>query len=772
MKKTSSARKSGKKKRAPLYLLIVAFLLIGASLILLRLSGVGSPKGSEPINEMVDSTELMQYAKSVKQDLKDVFSHIRDEDVTELEKSVDRLDGDVGGLKTFLSAPVWSMSEKLPTIGREITTARELIDVAELLSSDLLRPWIALQRSFERPEGSEEEPVGRSVKLQAKLAFLSEKLPLIKSLIERVESRDLSLIDGDGKLAGYLAAAKPLINIADKYSGDLLDPLVALMDEHPLSELKTEEGYDFEEIGVYSSFLSDKLPAMKNMLAEINAVDMSAIDSDGKIKGYLELGNQLLPVLETANGELLQPGLRLLSDYPVDSIKADNGFNAHAMLAYLNYLEEKMPQIESLIDTLDTLDLSKLDAEERVGAIREKLIKLRDLYHENETYFAAAKVILGDGGDRFYLLVAQNGAEVRASGGFPGDVGTIEIRDGILTINEFASVYTVFKQQTSYLAKITKQEQTMFTNRMYTTWDADFCPDFERVAQIWAYAYKDRRGTMPDGIISATPVIVQKLLQVAEASVTLSNDMVLDGESATRILQHDIYFEYKRDGMIVYSDVDMTDILFAESVKLTLEAVTSNLSVSNLTDYIEKSKECIEERILLFWMADPDEEEIIRQAGWSGGMSKDPNDPKLGIFFSGEQSGKMGYFLDMIPEIGEPVVNEDGSRTYPVVLTLSNVITKEEQRIGGTWILGRSYTGSIVGDLLLTAPVGGEITDIYTGLARSMWQSVYQDLDSHFIHWLIIERGNPLVIRFKVTTAPGVDAPLGILATPTLTQYR
>lgn len=856
MKKQNAGKGKARKKGSPLFLLVIALFLLISALVLLRFSGFGAAPGSDSFKSMVDNTELMQYAKGVKQDIKDLASALKENDLASAEQVDRQLSVDVAALKEYLDAPLWRFARYVPVIGREVRTAEALVSLSEDFSAGLLKSWIALQERYPFTELKTEEGynyamlpvyaafmdehlpevrsmvdrldgldlhmvddsgrIGSYLKLAKPLLRLAEKysdsviqpgaafvaenppselkteegfniplaaqyfeflnthLPDVKAMLEDLETTDLSLVDKDGKLRSYLELAKPLVAIAEQYSENLIRPGFALITEHPLSELKTEEdGYNFELIGTYSDFLVKKEKIAAKFLEELSAVDLSPIDKEGKLADTVSLAQELLEIGVPANEKLLRPALQLLKDHPLSSVKVENGYDVRVVIAYLDFAEEILPRVDELVDSLRKVDLSQVDKEGKISHYVDKLIELRDLAMEYKDLIPAARVVLGNGEkDRLYFFPAQNAAEVRASGGFPGNAALVSITNGILTLGDIVSGYAFYTPRTPSRAKITPQEVRLFTERMYAPWDVDFCIDFERVASIWAMSVSDTMGLKFDGVITATPVVIQKLLSAFDEPIVLSNGMTLDGTTATRVLQRDIYFEYKRAGMNVYPVDDMTDILFSETVSKTMEKVSENMDPGHILDYIKIFQDCVEERIVLLWMADDDEQEILREVGWSGSLNSDPEDPKLGIFFSSEQSSKMGYFFDMIPSVGEPVKNEDGSCTYDVTLTLGNTISSEEQRIGGTWILGRYYIGSVVGDLTLTAPAGGRITDITMSNRRGMRNEEYCGLDTHYVQWLIIGRGETIVVNFKVTTAPGVDAPLGIMATPTLTKYR
>ena len=77
MKKQNAGKGKARKKGSPLFLLVIALFLLISALVLLRFSGFGAAPGSDSFKSMVDNTELMQYAKGVKQDIKDLEDSFR-----------------------------------------------------------------------------------------------------------------------------------------------------------------------------------------------------------------------------------------------------------------------------------------------------------------------------------------------------------------------------------------------------------------------------------------------------------------------------------------------------------------------------------------------------------------------------------------------------------------------------------------------------------------------------------------------------------------------
>lgn len=390
-------------------------------------------------------------------------------------------------------------------------------------------------------------------------------------------------------------------------------------------------------------------------------------------------------------------------------------------------------------------------------------------YDNLKEFLPLFKTFIGDGSDRTYLLAAQNSSEIRASGGFPGSIGTIRIRDGVLTIGDFSSVYKVLASYTPSAANITSEEKELFGSWMNGPRDACFDPDFERVAYIWALAYEQKNSEHVNGVVSLTPAIIQGMLEYI-GNVTLSDGTELTSENATKVLQYDLYYKYLNANASATS-YDYVDDLFAETAKATMSKLVSDFDVKKAGNYYKVFSDGAKNRTVMMWMEDEEEQELVKNAGCSGGLNEDPENPETGVYFSISDPCKLGWFLDIDTEIGEPVVNDDGTRTYDVTATYSNVLGNADKVNAGNYILG-SYGGTITGYIHIFAPAGGTISGIKTSNGGRMYTGTYHNLDVAYMFGNSIAPGSSITITYKVTTAAGVTTPLGVNSTPTLQNYR
>ena len=479
----------------------------------------------------------------------------------------------------------------------------------------------------------------------------------------------------------------------------------------------------------------------------------------------------LLDVVDEAADSLITPLFEQIRNNPMDSLKVGDGFNVSVILSYINFAESLEPTLLSMADKLGNTDFSFVDSEGKMTEYQQKLLDVAGRYDELKTDINALKVILGNGNNRFYMFGAQNSSEIRAAGGFLGSVGTIYVYDGVLYVGDFNKVYDVMGTYTPASGNVTWQESYLFGNQLAIAHDSEFNPDFRRVAEIWTSAYEPYNGVYCDGVISMTPVMIQRLLKLTGSEIWLPDGSVLNGDNATRGIEYDIYHKYFN----IYSkgqySNEYSDYLFEETARQAMEQFTSNFHVSKIMDYYAMFKESIADRTLMFWMKDEAEEQIMIDAGMAGVINAGKNNAVAGVYFSTYLGSKLGIFTSIDTAAGEGVKNEDGSTSYPVTVTLTNTITNDELYYDDVYILG-PLNGTIASYVHLFAPVGGTISDVYSN------DGVYYNLDEYlgvqvaYALNVYLYPNAPVTITYTVTTAPGVEEPLTFSKTPTLQEYR
>lgn len=219
----------------------------------------------------------------------------------------------------------------------------------------------------------------------------------------------------------------------------------------------------------------------------------------------------LMTALDDAFDEGLVPLTKTLEANPPDSlISADRRINVAAVTQLLDAVQNAAPSMQKCADVAESLpEMHVEQLKSVVDPAKEKLVTINATFQKAAALAPVAGPVLGANGNRTYLIVAQNSAELRSSGGFPGSMGTLEIRDGEIILNDFSKVYDVLTDTNPSSVSITDEEYALF-DAFNMDWprDAGIDPDFTRVASIWAASYEERNVAHLDGVISITPSVV------------------------------------------------------------------------------------------------------------------------------------------------------------------------------------------------------------------------------------------------------------------------
>lgn len=486
----------------------------------------------------------------------------------------------------------------------------------------------------------------------------------------------------------------------------------------------------------------------------------------------------LMTALDDAFDEGLVPLTKTLEANPPDSlISTDRRINVAAVTQLLDAVQDAAPSMQKCADVAESLPEMHIEQlKSVVDPAKEKLTTINATFQKAAALAPVAGPVLGANGNRTYLIAAQNSAELRSSGGFPGSMGTLEIRDGEIILNDFSKVYDVLTDTNPSSVSITDEEYALFgAAGMDCPRDAGIDPDFTRVASIWAASYEERNVVHLDGVISITPSVVQDILAIV-GPVTLSDGTELTGSNATKVLQSDIYWKYLAEG----ADPDgtggaVTDALFAQAAHETFNKLFSNLNADTLIKFASCMAKDMEDRTVMFWLTDEGEQAILASLDCSGALNDDPMRPELGVFFSLWVGSKMGWYVDIDNQVLESKKNADGSYTYKMQTTFTDTVSSEEIASGGEYIIGDIYDyeyGVLYPCLYIYAPAGGSISNLESNSSVAFEEARHDGLQAFKAWRTVLRPGQPIVCTYTVTTAPNAEQEMKIVCTPTLTEYR
>ena len=273
-----------------------------------------------------------------------------------------------------------------------------------------------------------------------------------------------------------------------------------------------------------------------------------------------------------------------------------------------------------------------------------------------------------------YLVLLQNPAELRPSGGFPGTMGLVTIDHGQLVS------YSIFDGHTltdAYIAqRKTKRPEPWpidhyFPQDGFLLHDAGWYADFPNSGATIMSMYAETDWPPIDGVIAVDPAAVEDLLEV-----TGPLDIEIEGEMR-HVTADNVYDEIERQRRLIVDGIrpwDTSREVHKEAVATIGEAIIENLKHADrgqLVEAVKLLKRSADIRDIQAYAADPSLQELISERRWTGSLNPDPSAPAVAITFANvalqKTSENMHPSLDF--EIGP---SENGRRMVSLTINVDN----------------------------------------------------------------------------------------------------
>ncbi|WP_449372205.1 DUF4012 domain-containing protein [Arthrobacter psychrolactophilus] len=230
-------------------------------------------------------------------------------------------------------------------------------------------------------------------------------------------------------------------------------------------------------------------------------------------------------------------------------------------------------------DSIAGIDKSKLVPQiaEPLASAQQQLGDLRGTLSIASSTVQLLPAMLGGGDARNYLLLIQNSAEVRATGGIPGALAVLHTEKGKiqLTAQDSASAMGAFVPA----LKVDAAQEAIYTNRLGSYMqNVNMTPDFPTAASTARAMWQQRHpGDVIDGVITLDPSALAMVLE-ATGPVDVSSAIpegVNIGTLPTKLTSVNLVHALLSD---VYANIEapaLQDAYFAEVAKTIFAQVSS-----------------------------------------------------------------------------------------------------------------------------------------------------------------------------------------------------
>jgi hypothetical protein len=404
----------------------------------------------------------------------------------------------------------------------------------------------------------------------------------------------------------------------------------------------------------------------------------------------------------------------------IDSLKPKDGGIDIAPLKALTpavaELDDAIAAADTSAKAIDTTDVVP-QLKDPIAQVRTMLAEAAPTIHEVRKVLPVLYPALGGEGKRHYLLIFQNNAEERASGGNPASMAMLVVDDGKIKLGKQGNSQN-FPAPYAKAPFTPKGDAKGDWDKIYTDYASTYVtnitmtPDFPTTAQMARTMWRGQFGGKVDGVISFDPVALSYLLR-ATGGVTLVDGTVIDANTAVPFLLNGIYSQYP--------DPFQQNVIFASAAQAVFTAVTSGQGDPKA--YLDQLQPMMDEQRLKMWSTRQDEQDLLLDSPL-GNMLPEDNTEKtvLGVYNNDDATSKMSYYMDQ--EI--QVVTNTCSATpkYTVKAKVINTLPVEQANSLPGYVKANQKRIVPGGDrqwVQLYGPVGAKLKAVYIDGKKVVW---------------------------------------------------
>lgn len=339
----------------------------------------------------------------------------------------------------------------------------------------------------------------------------------------------------------------------------------------------------------------------------------------------------------------------------------------------------KIPLTQSVKTLLENMSAAKDELVLARGSIDK--VNINDLPEEKREAFAKVKNslpeiitalegvdengnalmdMLGANGPRKYLFLFQNNHEARATGGFIGSYGFLDLKDG--KIRKFF-INGIFDPDGQLKVDVIPPKPIQKVSAGWSLHDSNWFSDFPLSARKAIYFYEKTGGPTVDGVIAITPEVLRKLLEVSGPIYLPKYDVTVDARNFMENIQYEVEVDYDKKE-------NKPKKILSDLAPVLLEKTLQFKDFSSMIRILDAFSSSIEQKHMLLYSSNAEIQKTYSQLGWTGELREAPFD-----FLQVVNSNVNGYKTDGVVEQAiehNAVVERDGSIIDTVTVTRSH----------------------------------------------------------------------------------------------------
>ncbi len=183
------------------------------------------------------------------------------------------------------------------------------------------------------------------------------------------------------------------------------------------------------------------------------------------------------------------------------------------------------------------------DKKQNFEDLKSKLPAFESLLGNAVNYSGFLENLVGSDKPQKYLLLFENTSELRPTGGFPGTYGVVTFENG--NLKDF-HVDDIYNPDGQLKRNIIPPKPLQHITPNWGMRDSGWFIDFPTSAVKTEWFFKEELGYDVDGVITISPQIISKFLDVIGPIVVPGHDMVVNGDNFLTTIQSEVEYGKNR----------------------------------------------------------------------------------------------------------------------------------------------------------------------------------------------------------------------------------
>ncbi len=354
--------------------------------------------------------------------------------------------------------------------------------------------------------------------------------------------------------------------------------------------------------------------------------------------------------------------------------------------------------------------MDEIDTNELIGPVAVPVLQLRNELRRvgdiTSGLSLAARILpeaMGATSPRQYLLMFPNNAEVRSQGGNATAFAILSVDQGVMRIQPSLDAVAAMPMLDEPPIPLSPDLIELFGTSVGRTMDSvTKVPDFPTTAALTAGFWERSVGMRFDGVLSVDPIALGYVLE-AIGPVALDDGSALTSSNVVDLLLSEVYERFP--------DGAAQDAFYAGASSLVFLAVAGGQG--SFVHLLDQLGIAIEERRVSFWLADPEEQDVIARTPLEGAFpADDERATTIGVFYNDHTRTKLDYYVDTTLEVTANRC-ESADTEFSVAGTITSSVPVAS--LPATLMSPILPPGEVLTSIDVVGPNGVEVTEVRLG---------------------------------------------------------